>query len=125
MKRFAVLALAVMFLGGCAAMKPVHPNQANTFDGAAYDTLTLAQSIIDSTKADLTAGAFPPSIVGNVKAALNDLIRAYDAAKPLYAEYHAAAYNGVATVAQSNALTNAITNINNTTTALAAAKAGK
>jgi hypothetical protein len=122
--KLAVLALAVMLSGGCAAKQPIHPNAANKFDSLSYDSLTVAKSIIDSTRADLAANAFPPSISGNVKTALNDLIRAYDAAYPLYGQYHQAAYNGVATTAQSDALTNAISNLNTKTTALAVAKKG-
>lgn len=122
-KLIPVLAVLLMF-SGCAA-RPIHPGAANSYDSNAYDALTVAHSVIETTKTDLSVNAFPPSISGNVKTALNDLIRAYDVAQTAYAAYHAAAFAGTATVAQSNTLTAALNDVGSKTTALTSAKAAK
>jgi len=139
MKRFAVL-LAALLIIGCSA-HPIHPGTANAFDSNAYDVLSITDNVIQSTKTALAANQFPASISGNVKAALNDLIRAYDGADLAYCgqpiaggavgtlqcapgSYHAAAMAGTATAAQSTAITNAINQVTAATTALNTAKGG-
>ena len=74
MKKYLPLLLVIC---GCAA-HPIHPGTANAFDSSTYDTLTITDSVIQSTKADLSAGKFPASIAQNVKTALNILITSYD-----------------------------------------------
>jgi hypothetical protein len=124
MKRlFPTLAL-VLLLSGCAA-HVIHPGSANKFDSDAYDSVLIAHSVIETTKTDLANNAFPASIAGNVKTALNDLIKAYDVADKAYIAYHNAALAGTATAAQSTAVTNSLTTVNTSTTALTAAKVGK
>jgi hypothetical protein len=128
MKRFCVVLGLVMLLaaGGCGALKNhPHPNQANTFDGGSYDTLIVAHSVIESTKADLAGNAFPASWTSKIHDTLNGLIRAYDAAQASYTVYHTAAMAGAATTAQSTDLQNKLNDVNAQTAALAAAKAGK
>jgi hypothetical protein len=119
-----LLAFLAMHSGGCAA-RPLHPGAANSFDSNVYDALLIAHSVIETTKTDLVNNAFPASIVGNVKAALNGLIRAYDSADLAYQAYHPAALAGTATPAQSTAVTNALNDVSSSTAALTAAKAGK
>ena len=121
MRRFALIAV---LLAGCAA-HVTHPGAANKFDSDSYDAVLVAHSVIETTKADLANGAFPASIAGNVKTALNDLIAGYNAADKAYQSYHNAALAGTATTAQSNAVTSAISDLNAKTAALTAAKAGK
>ena len=116
--------VAISTAGGCAA-RVVHPGAANTFDSSAYDSVLIAHSVIETTKTDLANNAFPASIAGNVKTALNDLIKAYDTADSAYIAYHNAALAGTATAAQSTALTNALTDVNTKTSALTSAKAAK
>jgi hypothetical protein len=123
MKILAALVLAVA-LGGCAA-RAVHPGSANAFDSNSYDAVLVAHSVIETTKTDLANGAFPASIAGNVKTALNGLIAAYDIAQKALTDYHNAALAGTATSAQSTALTNALTDVNAKTQALTSAKASK
>ena len=122
MKRFSLI--AVLILAGCAA-RPIHPGAANVFDSNAYDSVLVAHSVIETTKTDLANGAFPASIAGNVKTALNALIASYDAADKLYLVYHSAALAGTATTAQSTDLTNALNDVNAKTSALTSAKAAK
>src|SRR5271156_3502939 len=94
MKRLATLAL-VLALTGCAA-HVVHPGSANKFDSDAYDSVLVTHSVIETTKTDLANNAFPASIAGNVKTALNDLITGYNAADAAYQAYHNAALAGTA-----------------------------
>jgi hypothetical protein len=121
----AILTLALAIsLASCAA-HVIHPGAANQYDSDSYDAVLVAHSVIETTKTDLANGAFPASIAGNVKIALNDLITAYDVAQKAYVIYHNAALAGTATAAQSNALTADLTVINTKTSALTSAKAAK
>src|ERR1700693_800702 len=117
------LILAVA-LTGCGA-RPIHPGAANKFDSDSYDAVVVAHSVIETTKTDLANNAFPASIAGNVKTALNDLVKGYNTADSAYQAYHSAALAGTATVAQSNAVTAALNDVNTKTAALTAAKAAK
>ena len=111
--------LALVLLGGCAAR---HPGSANQFDSSSYDTLIVAHSVIETTKADLAANKFPPQNVGNVKTALNNLIQTYNVADTAYQSYHSAAVAGTATTAQQASLTTALANVTAATTTLNSAK---
>jgi hypothetical protein len=122
MKRLRLI--AVLILAGCAA-RPIHPGAANKFDSDSYDAVLVAHSVIETTKTDLANGAFPASIAGTVKTALNALIASYDLADSAYLAYHSAALAGTATTAQSTAVTNALNDVNVKTTALTSAKASK
>ncbi len=133
MKR--IIPTLFLFLCGCAA-HPIHPGTANAFDSGAYDTLSVADNVIQSTKLDLAANKFPASIAGNVKTALNGLINAYDIAETFYCgapvgtscspnSYHALAMAGTATPAQNTQLTNDLNSVNTATTQLSTAKAGQ
>jgi hypothetical protein len=134
-------ALFCFLLVACAA-HPIHPGTANAFDSGAYDTLSVADSVIQSTKADLAANKFPASISGNVKSALNGLIAAYNIADTFYCgapvagvgtgslmcapnSYHSLAMAGTATPAQSTQLQNDINSVSTSTAQLTAAKAGQ
>jgi hypothetical protein len=119
----ATIFLALV-LAGCAA-HVVHPGSANKFDSDAYDAVLVAHSVIETTKTDLANNAFPASIAGNVKTALNDLITGYNVADTAYKTYHSAALAGTATTAQSDAVTAALNDVNAKTAALTAAKASK
>lgn len=125
-KKISSLAIVLVLIAclGCAARKPV-VGSANQFDSDSYLTLVTADSTIQATKAALTAGSFPASIVGNVKIALNALITAYDVANPTYIAYHNAALAGQATPAQQQAVQFQIANVQTATVALTTAKGGK
>lgn len=51
---FGVAALAVALTTACNT-QPQHPNQLNAFDGATYDTLTLAHAALTSFRARISA----------------------------------------------------------------------
>jgi|SRR6267154_580806 len=124
MKRIiALLALSLM-LGCSQNPKPV-VGAANQFDSDTYLTLVTTDSVIQNTKAALTANQFPANVVTNVRAALNRLIDAYDAADTVYIVYHNAALAGQSTPAQQAAVNTAVGNVQGATTMLVAAKAGQ
>jgi hypothetical protein len=123
-KLLLAVSLSAALLTGCAA-RQIHPGAANSFDSQVYDALIVSHSVIETCKADLANGVFSPTLAPKIKTALNDLIKAYDVADTVYQAYHTAAMAGTATTAQATAVSDAIQNVNNSTSALAAAKAGK
>lgn len=123
MKRLiSALALVVLLCGCAKSTSTPIPGSANTFDSQSYLSLVTADSVIQSTKADLTADKFPASIAGNVKTALNALIQSYDVANPVYVAYHTAALAGTATATQQTAVTSALADVSAKTSALTSAK---
>jgi hypothetical protein len=124
MKSFlSVIAVAVLALGlaGCPKSTPV-AGSANTFDSQSYVSLVTADSVIQSTRAALTANQFPANVEPAVRTAVNALIQSYDIANPIYLAYHSAALAGNATAAQQTALTNAVSDVNAKTAAVTSAK---
>jgi|SRR5579859_554767 len=137
MRRFAVLLLAVTFLG-CAA-RPIHPGTANAFDSSVYDSLLVTHSVIESTKTELSNNSFSASITPNVKAALNKLITIYNDTDTLYCNppagagptdscaptsYHALAVSGQSTTTLDAQMRAKANDMNSAVSALAAAKGG-
>jgi hypothetical protein len=105
----ATVAILMVWMAGCSKTYKPHPGAINTFDSAAYDWVLVAQDAIDSTKADLALGKFPPAIAAAVKTALNTgLIPAYNALYTAYTNYHKAAVEGTATASQATEVENAI-----------------
>lgn len=89
MRKLYTLFLVLFLFFGCAHYV-VHPGAVNTFDSQTYDALIGAKVVIDTGRDQLASGALPQS----VKPTLNALIRAYDAAYPVYKTYHDAASTG-------------------------------
>ncbi len=50
-----ILSLFLMLATGCGT-QPNHPNQLDTFDGATYDSLTLAHAALSSLRTQISAG---------------------------------------------------------------------
>jgi hypothetical protein len=75
-----VLLLMIMF-SGCAAKSATHPNQLNSFDGSAYDTLITAQAALESAKAQI-------NVYPEAKPILNEAIASYNVALASYKAYH-------------------------------------
>ncbi len=124
MKQFLLVALLALTLGCSQNPKPI-VGAANQFDSDTFLTLVTTDSVIQSTKTALTANQFPANVVTNVRAALNRLIDAYDAADTVYIVYHNAALAGQSTPAQQAAVNQAMGNVQGATTMLVAAKAGQ
>jgi hypothetical protein len=49
---FVLPLFAFLLAGGCAS-QPAHPNQLNAFDGATYDSLTVAHAALSSLRAQV------------------------------------------------------------------------
>ena len=122
MKRIGLILL--LLLAGCKAYQ-THPGSVNTFDSVSYDSVLVAHSVIESTKTDLANNVFSAAVAPKVKAALNDLVTAYNIADSAYQAYHAAAVAGTATTSQANAVTAGLAQVGTASEALTSAKAGK
>lgn len=119
--RIATLVMAIALVG--CTKNPVHPGAANQFDSSTYDTLVVAHSLIESTKADLANGTLAGNTASAVKNVLNNgLVPAYNALDTAYRTYHASALAGAQTAQQQTDVSNALLAVNNATTALASAK---
>lgn len=73
--------LLVAFMTTACHVQPQHPNQQNTFDGAAFDTLTLSHGALLSLRASISADfpAYTPEF--------NTAAEAYNAALAIYSAY--------------------------------------
>jgi hypothetical protein len=76
----ASLLLVAFITTGCH-VQPQHPNQQNTFDGAAFDTLTLAHGALLSLRASISAD-FP-----SYTPEFNTAVETYNAALAIYSAY--------------------------------------
>jgi hypothetical protein len=76
----ASLLLATFMTTGCHLQSP-HPNQVNTFDGAAYDTMMLAHGALISLRVSIAAD-FPHYVPE-----FNKAVEAYNAAVVIYSAY--------------------------------------
>ena len=72
-----IVVVPILFSAGCNT-QPYHPNQLNAFDGATYNSLTLAHAALTSLRAEVS-GAFP-----QYKPAFNEAAAGYAAAFQAY-----------------------------------------
>jgi len=72
--------LCLVLATGCGT-QPAHPNQLNAFDGASYDTLTLAHGALTSLRAQVSVG-YPKYVP-----LFNEAADAYAATYNAYALY--------------------------------------
>jgi len=127
-----VLAPMLCLATGCATLKTPHPVapgstvNASSFDSGTYNLLLFTKSVIDQTKADLSANppVFTTLATPIVKQALNALITAYNALDTAYQQYHNAVVAGTATQSQAAAVTSATAQVHGAMTALTTAKTG-
>ena len=79
--------LAYVSAAGCAkTLTPSHPGQINAFDGAAYDSLIVAQASLTQAS---TMVATDPTLA-KFKPQVNQAIAAYNTAQAAYKVYHLA-----------------------------------
>jgi hypothetical protein len=78
------LFLATFMTTGCH-LQSSHPNQINTFDGAAYDTMMLAHGALTSLRVSISTD-FP-----NYVPEFNKAVDAYNAAVVIYSAYRSSA----------------------------------
>jgi hypothetical protein len=91
-----VSVVCLVLATGCGT-QPAHPNQLNTFDGASFDTLTLAHGALTSLRAQVSV-AYPKYIP-----LFNEAADAYAATYSAYALYRTnPADPSAVTVALSN-----------------------
>ncbi len=78
-----VLIVPLLISGSaCAAHYAVHPGSLNTADSAAYDTLLIAETVIDQAR--------PENISSTEKDALKTLVASYNAARESWLTYRGA-----------------------------------
>jgi hypothetical protein len=79
-----VLMLSLLFsTSACAAHYTIHPGALNITDSAAYDTLFVAETVIEQARQAYQDGTIPPGS----KDALNTLIQAYNVARESWLTY--------------------------------------
>ena len=70
----------------CAGHYTIHPGALNKTDSAAYDTLLIAEAVIDQARLDDAAGRLPAA----AKGALNVLVQSYNVARESWLAYRGA-----------------------------------
>src|SRR5436305_14448874 len=78
------LLLPTVTTTGCH-LQSSHPNQINTFDGAAYDTMTLAHGALTSLRVSISTD-FPHYVPE-----FNQAVEAYNTALVIYSAYRSSA----------------------------------
>lgn len=84
---FVAIVGAALISNGCHT-PPAHPNQINTFDGASYDSLTLAHGALTSLGVQISS-TYP-----QYSSQYNTALAAYSTAFNAYSLYRAAAASG-------------------------------
>ncbi|HEY7302820.1 MAG TPA: hypothetical protein VH601_01800 [Bryobacteraceae bacterium] len=103
---FAMSALAFVIAAGCDP-QPSHPNQLNAFDGAAYNSLTLAHAALASFRAQISSTA--PQYIP----AFNEAVAGYGTAFDAYARFRAQTGNQAAAGTALASLTASIVSLEN------------
>ena len=81
-----LLVLPLALSAPACARYVVHSGAVNTTDSAAYDTLLVAQTMIDQARADYATGDLP----GGTRDAFNTLVRAYNVARESWLTFRTA-----------------------------------
>lgn len=84
-RRHLFLVSMILLASACAAV-PLHPGAVNRADSVAYDTLTVAQAIIEQSRTEAAAGTLPEVM----KPALNRLVDSYNVGRASWLAYRAA-----------------------------------
>ncbi len=103
----ASLLLASFITTGCHTQLP-HPDQLNTFDGASYDSMTLAHGALTSLRVSIAAD-FP-----RYTPEFNKAVEAYDTALAVYSAYRNSAAAEQPVSAALGNLAVSITNLEST-----------
>lgn len=103
----ALTGVAIMLLTGCNP-QPKHPNQINAFDGASYDSLTLAHAALSSLR--LTVSTTYPQYTS----AFNQAAGSYGTAYSAYALFRTASTNQAQAALAISDLTVSIVALENT-----------
>jgi hypothetical protein len=84
MKRAIPILFLALILYGCQVK--IHPGAVDQFDSATYDTLIVAQSVLDSAKIAFAQGALP----AEAKAIINKAGESYNLLRDAWLGYRAA-----------------------------------
>jgi hypothetical protein len=103
---FAMSALAFVIAAGCDP-QPSHPNQLNAFDGAAYNSLTLAHAALTSFRVQI------PTIAPQYIPVFNDAAAAYRTAFDGYSTFRSQPTSQDAVSAAVASLTASIVSLEN------------
>lgn len=89
--------LAALFLAACTAPYILHPGAVNKSDSVAYDSLLIAQAVIDQGRTELASGSLPEGL----RPGLMRLIDSYNIARSSWLTYRNAVKAGTPANAQS------------------------
>jgi hypothetical protein len=112
---FKTLALVLMIplllsTAACAANRYViHPGALSQADSVSYDTLLVAETAIDSARADFQAGRLPDS----TRPAFNTLVRSYTVARDSWLTYRGAIATNVPSADYFNQLNKNLLDLSN------------
>lgn len=110
--------LAVLLLTSCAADSYIlHPGAVSRADSIAYDSLLIAQAIIEHSRTEFAAGTLPDTL----KPGFNRLIESYNLARATWLTYRAAVKAGGS--ANEQALLSAMAALNASLQAFQSARA--
>jgi len=79
-----IIALLLLISGGCA--KAIRPGSIDVVDSRTYDTLLVAQAVLDNAKIAFKQGKLPD----NAKPVINAAGEAYNALRDVWLSYRAA-----------------------------------
>lgn len=77
--------LAILLAGSNCRTHVPHPGQIDNLDGQTYDTLTVAQSVLDNARIQYTQGKLPAT----AKPVINGMGAAYNELRDLWIQYRA------------------------------------
>lgn len=86
---------------GCSRAVQIRPNAVDRLDSVTYDTLLVAQSVLDWAKDAYAKGTIPPES----KASINAAGKAYDALRNLWLSYRSSPSQDLATKISEATLT--------------------
>src|SRR6202521_4479332 len=113
-----VLIVPLLISGSaCAAHYAVHPGSLNTADSAAYDTLLIAETVIDQAR--------PENISPTEKDALKTLVASYNAARESWLTYRGALATNTPSDQYFQQLTKNLTDLTNAIRAIREKEAKK
>ncbi len=86
-RRLFPILSACLLLGalGCGPKHVVHPGAVDNFDSNVYDTLTIAQGVLDQAKTEFAQGKLPAT----AKTVINDAGGAYNLLRDAWLGYRA------------------------------------
>jgi hypothetical protein len=108
---YQVLVILMLLLtAACGTHYVIRPGALNAGDSAAYDTLLIAESVIDQARSAVQAGAISSS---QAKDALNSAVQSYNVARDSWLTYRGAIATNVPFDSYFQQLTKNLTDLTN------------